>query len=245
MAGEDGGLSAAGAISNPGRDSTALTVVEVDLSSVADELIRKPTYRVQARRMWTGVKHSRLYGEIKALAELWRARYLVVDATGVGAGLASFLEKALPGKVIPFVFNSSSKSKLGWDFLGIVDSGRWKEYQATGIRSQVSEKSDQESGPRITTVDSCLSPVSCDLSPLFFRQLELCQYEVIPGPEKRMKWGVPDGTRDPATGELVHDDLLLSAALAAELDRLEWDAAGPALVVRAKDPLGEMDARKW
>ena len=26
-----------------------------------------------------------------------------------------------------------------------------------------------------------------------------------------MKWGVPDGTRDISTGELVHDDLLVSA----------------------------------
>ena len=38
-------------------------------------------------------------GEIRALAELWKAAYLVVDATGVGAGLASFLDKALPEKV--------------------------------------------------------------------------------------------------------------------------------------------------
>ena len=37
-----------------------------------------------------------------------------------------------------------------------------------------------------------------------------------------MKWGVPDGTRDPETGELVHDDLLISVALCAALDAQEW-----------------------
>ena len=39
-----------------------------------------------------------------------------------------------------------------------------------------------------------------------------------------MKWGVPDGTRD-THGELVHDDLLISAALCWVLDQHEWGAA--------------------
>jgi hypothetical protein len=32
-----------------------------------------------------------------------------------------------------------------------------------------------------------------------------------------MKWGVPDGTRDDSTGDLLHDDLVISAALCALL----------------------------
>ena len=88
------------ALANKKRDSTALTIVEVDLTSLADELIQAPTYRVVSRHEWVGVKHTTLYGRIKALADHWQARYLVVDATGVGAGLASFLDKALPGQVI-------------------------------------------------------------------------------------------------------------------------------------------------
>ena len=35
-----------------------------------------------------------------------------------------------------------------------------------------------------------------------------------------VKWGVPDGARDPETGNLIHDDLVMSAALAA-LDDFE------------------------
>ena len=62
---------------------------------------------------------------------------LVVDATGVGPGLASFLADALrrgPSRVLgePFVFSGASKSELGWDFLGLIDGGRFKEYADDG-----------------------------------------------------------------------------------------------------------------
>ncbi len=33
---------------------------------------------------------------------------------------------------------------------------------------------------------------------------------------------MPDDTRDPTTGELIHDDHLVAAALVAELDDQEW-----------------------
>jgi hypothetical protein len=65
--------------------------------------------------------------------------------------------------------------------------------------------------------------------------------EILPGPERRARWGVPEGTRDPATGELVHDDAVLSAALCAVLDEQEWSVGGGTMVVRGKDPLEEMD----
>ena len=129
VAGEDEGVNGEpGELSNPGRDSTALTIVQVDLTTLADPIIKAPSYLVVARRQWIGVKHVRLYAEIKSLAETWRCRWLVIDATGIGAGLASFLVNALPGKVLPFVFNSKTKSELGWSFLGVIDSGRWKDH---------------------------------------------------------------------------------------------------------------------
>jgi hypothetical protein len=115
-----------------GRDSTALTMVEVDLGTLSDPLLKAPTYRVVSRRLWTGVDHTLLYAQLRSLIEEWRARYVVIDATGVGAGLSSFLERAFPGKVLPFIFSQSSKSKLGWDFLGVVDSGRFKEVKLRG-----------------------------------------------------------------------------------------------------------------
>jgi hypothetical protein len=204
-------------LQNPGRDATALTVVEIDRSTLADDLLKAPTYRVVQRRQWVGIKHVLLYASLRALAEQWRVQNLVIDATGVGAGLASFLERALPGKVLPFIFSAASKSKLGWDFLGIIDSGRWKEYRASGHAGQAAEQAE------------------------FFRQLSFCQYEVSSGPGKDLRWGVPDGTRDPANGSLVHDDLVLSAALASVLDRQTWFSIGPALIVPGRDPLDDMD----
>ncbi len=166
---EEGSPGEAAQLRNPGRDATALTVVEVDLTTLSDPLLRAPTYRCVHRRQWTGQKHDRLYAELLALAEAWQARQLVVDATGVGAGLAAFLSRAMPGRVIAFQFSAASKSKLGWDFLAVVDSGRWKEPAG-------------ETAP---------------LSEPFQAQLRNCQYQILPGPEKRMRWGVPDGTRDP------------------------------------------------
>ena len=208
-------------LSNPARDASALTVVEVDLTTCRDPLRQAPTYRCVQRRQWVGVKHTSLYAELLTLAETWRARHVVVDATGVGAGLAAFLERALPGRVIPFVFHSASKSKLGWDFLAVVDSGRWKEPRPEGRPPA--------------------APDTGDLEALFRQQMAFCQYEILPGPEKRMRWGVPDGTRDVQTGAWVHDDLLISAALCSLLDAQTWPDGGETLVVPAPDPLQDLD----
>ena len=48
--GEDG----AGLLNNAGRDATAQTIIEVDLSSLTDELIKAPVYRVVSRMQWVG-----------------------------------------------------------------------------------------------------------------------------------------------------------------------------------------------
>ena len=47
---------------------------------------------------------------------------------------------------------------------------------------------------------------------------------------------MPDGTRDPETGELVHDDLLISAAMVSLLADLEWGLAARQ-VIQGHDPL--------
>ena len=150
------------------RDSTALTVVEVDLGTVRDPLIARPSYRVVDRAEWVGVKHTTLYGKLLDLARaVWKARYLVVDATGVGAGLASFLAAAMKGsrcEVHPFVFSLKSKSDLGWNFLGVVESGRYKDYAPDG---------EVETGR-------------------FWGQVEACEFTVDVGPGRIMRWAVPE-----------------------------------------------------
>jgi hypothetical protein len=223
VAGEDEGINGEpDQLSNPGRDSTALTIVQVDLSTLGDPIIKAPTYRMVSRRQWIGVKHARLYAEIRAIAEAWRAKWLVIDATGIGAGVAGFLSNALPGKVLPFIFNSKTKSELGWNFLGVIDSGRFKDPADNG------DNAGHPGG------DRCHQPE-------FFQQLSFCQFEIIPGPDKKMRWGVVDGTRDPATGELVHDDLILSAALVAVLEDQPWTISSPTVIIQAVDPLAAME----
>ncbi len=210
--GSDGAL----ALANPGRDATALTLVEVCKSEESP----LPLYRPRLRRQWISKSTAELLPLIRALALEWRAEALVIDATGVGAGLASLLEKELPGRVTPFTFNTASKSRLGWDFLGLVDAQRWQEslYPPDMPGEQAAWQRE------------------------FFAQLAACQFEVLPGPEQRLKWSVPDGSRDPASGELLHDDWVFSSALAALLDRQDWSfSSGPALVVPGHDPLRELD----
>ena len=226
VAGEDEAVTAdpedmqgTGQLNNPKRDSTALTAFEVGLTSMDDPFISRPTYKVVLRREWIGVKHSALYAKIKAVADLFDVRFLVVDATGVGAGLASFLVAALGDKVIPFEFNIRTKSDLLWSFLGIIDSGRYKEYRHPADDSE-----------------PC-----AELARAFWRQVSFCQFEILPGPQKRVRWGVPDGTRDPASGNPVHDDLLISAALCAALDQQNWSVSAPTFIIQAGDPLDEMD----
>ncbi|MDI3340856.1 MAG: hypothetical protein QJR03_10015 [Sphaerobacter sp.] len=176
------------------RDSTALTVVRVVRPAPGDAAGgAHPRYEVVRRYLWTGVKHTALHAQIVDLARhVWRARHVVVDATGVGAGLTSFLRASLGDRVVlPFVFSLASKSQLGWSFLAAVDSGRFKDHAPTPA-----------------------DPEAHALAALFWRQVRACTYAVRPGPNRVMSWSVPD----PRT----HDDLLISAALCAVLDEQDW-----------------------
>lgn len=219
LAGEDEGASAdPSSLNNPLRDLTALTVVEVLTAALQDPIIKAPAYHAVYRRQWIGVKHSELYGQLKAIIEHWNARSVVIDATGVGAGMASFLSKALGERVHPFTFSSAAKSRLGWDFLAVCDAGRWKE-------------------PAIAAGDHA----SLALQTEFWQQCEYCECRVLDGPGKLMRWGVPNGKRHRETGEILHDDLLISAALSAELDKHTWQASLPSVIVQAPDVLDDLD----
>jgi hypothetical protein len=199
------------------RDSTALTVVEIDGAGrregaeARDNQVtsrlpasappRHPIYRVVDRMAWTGVRHATLHDQLVDLARnVWRASVVVVDATGVGAGLASFLAATLDGRrggkspipVVPFIFTATSKSKLGWDFLALIDSGRFKEYAD----------------------DSVIATPDGRLTAQFWDQLRATTFETPPGPGKLLRWSVP--------ASRGHDDLVISAALTATLDDHDW-----------------------
>ena len=177
-----------------GRDATAVTVVRIKL---LDPEIG-PVFEVVQRLNWVGESHPRVYAKVKALADHWKVRKVVVDATGMGESLAGFLERALPGYMVRFVFTSKSKSDLGWAWLAAIETGRYKEYQP------------------VPGTPAAL------LSAEFWRQLNHC--EAVPSNTgSLLRWGVPDGRRDEKG--FVHDDLLISAALCIVLERFSWGYA--------------------
>lgn len=183
-------------LNNPGRDAVNLKVVQVDLS----EDPASPTYRVVLRLEWTGQKHTEIRKKTKALGDVWNPQYIIMDATGVGEGLWSMLDEDFPTlyevkpgelrKVHPFKFTASSKSSLGYGLLGLIDSGRYREYHPMDAK--------------------------------FIEQLEHCKYSTGVGPDKPMKWGVPESATNKLTDERIHDDDIITAALCCLLDQGKW-----------------------
>jgi hypothetical protein len=195
-------------VQNMGRDSTLLKIVEVDRSTVA--ALGKPTYLTVFRREWTGEKHVKVFETLQGLVKVWKPSRIVIDATGVGEGMWSWLDNAYgPDMVRPLKFTAKLKSELGYGFIEMIDSGRYREYEPFPENLRV--------------------------------QMNKCRSEIVPGPAKLMRWGVPDGTRDQASGERVHDDDLMTGAMCHILDALEWHASLKSTWTTPKDPLEEMD----
>jgi hypothetical protein len=112
---------------NPRRDSTVLAVAYAERARVAD-LVVEPRFHLVRQYAWRGARHRELYPRILALVrDHWRCAAVVVDATGVGGGLAAFLAAALgPQVVTPYLYTAASKSKLAYDFLAAVNAARFK-----------------------------------------------------------------------------------------------------------------------
>jgi len=204
-------------LENPKRDATALTVIEAMVGAPFTVQGQLPTYLVRDRKLWIGTRHTALQDQILALVNLWHPVWLLIDATGVGAGLASFLAKALGEKVVPVVFSPKTKSDLGWKFVGLVESGRFQDY-----------------------VDD-LAPETRQ----FWHEVTRCQYAVRPGPGHALTWGVTDAPSYDGVIAHGHDDLLVSAALCALLDDFTWPVTGASAVVNLPDAIAEIDEAGW
>ncbi len=114
------------------RDSTVVTVAEVTFPP-GDGVVKEPGLRVVEHYRWTGKKHPELYAQlVDILKNVWRCRRVVVDATGVGEPVASFLRRALGSRVVPFTFTQKSKSELGFNLLAAINGGRLKVYKPDG-----------------------------------------------------------------------------------------------------------------
>ena len=116
----------------PRQDSTVVTIGEFDFSA-GDEAQRQPVIKVVEHYRWTGRKHTELYFQlVDILKSVWRCRKVVVDASGVGQPVSSFLRQSLGSRVVPFTFTAQSKSRLGFNLLAGINSGRLKMYSGDG-----------------------------------------------------------------------------------------------------------------
>ena len=137
------GIDLAGGVESPGHtgisatrtlnDSTVLTIGELRLTD--DGLGSKnPSLSVVEHHWWTGKPHTETYSTlVHLLKNVWKCSRVVVDATGIGAGVAAFLRKRLGTSIVkPFNFTARSKSDLGFDLLAAINSGRLHTYKPDG-----------------------------------------------------------------------------------------------------------------
>jgi hypothetical protein len=212
------------------HDATALTIFEIDLVSFAG-VIHQPRFNVVYRQQWTGARQTAVFKQVAALTNLWKPHRIITDATGVGEGITGMLAQAYGSRVIPFKFTQQSKSQLGYDFLAVIETGRFKDYAPASAHFKLA-------GDGKISLHTGEPHDAARLQAAFLQQARFCQMEILPGPAKIMRWSVPDGARDPATGELVHDDLLISAALCAVIDAEQFGSAESA-VIQPIDPIAK------
>jgi len=118
----------------PKQDSTVITIAELDVIQRSKFTLVEPTLRVVEQYQWTGTPHSQLYPQIVDILRTWNPQRTLVDATGIGQPVASFLRTQLGSRVVPFTFTQKSKSDMGFELLSFINSGRLKLYKQDGSR---------------------------------------------------------------------------------------------------------------
>lgn len=189
-------------LANPGRDYSAAHVFEVEAGG-GDAL---PLYRAIDVFVDQGSRHfeatagkTGLADRLLAWFEAWQVAHLVVDQSGIGAGLADWLAAKMGrSRVTGFTFSPQAKARLGGRFMSLVETGRFKYW--AGEEAPLSD------------------------GWWFFEQARACSYSLPEGGrfETALRWYVPAQARiDTPLGLLpVHDDRLVSAALVAIYDEL-------------------------
>jgi hypothetical protein len=123
------------AIGNRARrpDRTVLTIARVRVPE-SGALSPEPRIEVVEHVCWEGAPHAELAGALARLVrDIWRVRRLVVDATGLGEGLAGALTVIGGGpEVVRLRLTEQLKSRLGYGLLAAVNSGRLSLYRHDG-----------------------------------------------------------------------------------------------------------------
>lgn len=125
---------------NTRRDSTVLSIGHVRYNE-----LNLPIIEVVHQEWWTGVPYMQQYARTLTMMDLWGIRALAIDATGLGAGLASLLvERFGAERVIPFVFSRSSKSRLAYQLLALLNNNRFKLYSSVDAPQGISAECWQQ-----------------------------------------------------------------------------------------------------
>ena len=106
------------------HDSTVITIARVTSSE-----LNLPMLEVVKQVQWTGKPYLEQYAETIALCEHWNIRLLVIDRTGLGEVMTSLLASKLgEDRLLPFHFTRPAKSKLTYQLLSVIKSGRLRLY---------------------------------------------------------------------------------------------------------------------
>jgi len=149
------------------HDETVLTVARVNRQP-AGERVELPILEVVELLAWRGASLAELQVQLADLLErVWRIERVAVDATGLGAGVASFLVSALGDvRVDKVVFTSNVKSQLGYALVASVTAGRFRYYGEDDDRRREA-----------------------------MRQMRECRRSIQPA-SRLMSWGVPPPGHD-------------------------------------------------
>ena len=188
------------------RDATVVTICDVYLPEDKAYDKKNFVWKVVARRLYRNTRTELLEKELCGEIDRWRPKKIIIDHSGMGAMLSDILIGKYKRKVYPIDITAPNKTKMAWDFLSMVDTGRWVEYKGN-------EMEVLQSGftPGTDRYEMLKEPEL--LQQMFFRELRACRIEPT-GNGMNVRWGVKDGTRDHATGRMIHDDLVMSAAMA-------------------------------
>ena len=117
--------------SQAAHDATVLTIARV--APAPEGPFKEPAVEVVRHDAWTGVAHTALHRALVARLQEWRVQRVVVDATGIGEPVASFLASALgPSRVEALKLTGEAKSRLGYELLAAANAGRLRLYATAG-----------------------------------------------------------------------------------------------------------------
>ena len=188
------------------RDSTVLTICDVSLPENEDYDPRNFLWKVVGRRLYRNLPSADLEELITREVEHWDPAKIILDHSGLGAMLSGYLSAKYPNRCVPVDITASAKTKMAWDFLAMVNSGHWKEYRADELSVRPSDYRPGRDHFEVLE-DPAL------LRQMFLRELRACRIEPT-GNGMTVRWGVMEALKDHATGRILHDDLVMSAALA-------------------------------